>query len=81
MIFIVKAFDKKQRCYVPHILSFIKNADSGDPECSNYFFTGEDLDYENVDFGTVKNMTPEKEREYEDNLIAEMAKQSDETME
>jgi hypothetical protein len=77
MIYIVKAFDKKQRRYIPYIISFIKSIDPEEPVVTNYIFKSEYFDYENVDFGTMKNMTKEKEEEYERDLIKSMENQTE----
>jgi len=74
MIYIVKAFNKKLRYKVPIIISFIRSDENGEPNLSNYYFYGEEIDYKDIEFGIVKNIDKEKEDKYEKELVEQMQK-------
>jgi hypothetical protein len=77
MIYIVNAYDKISRKYVPHIVSFIRESDSEEPIINNYFLKSETMNYEDVEFCIVKNLTKDQEQEYENNLNIEMNKNAE----
>jgi hypothetical protein len=77
MVYVIKAFDKNQRFFVPYIISFIKNADTPEVTTSNIVFKTDTLDLSNLIFGVMKNMTKEQEEALEKEYMKNTEQQTE----